>query len=258
MQSANLSTAKISYIDQKTSIKLAGSNDNYPILLIHGFASSINDNWLDTHWIKFLSESGYRVIALDNRGHGKSQKFYSVDDYSLEVMAGDAVELLDYLEIDRAHVMGYSMGSRISSVLTMNHPHRVGRLILGGNGYGMIAGTGDWDPVYEGLMADSIDQVTDLRARAFRRFAERTGSDRKALAACLMGIRHLFTEEQFAEIKNHVLVAIGSDDDIASSGQKLADLMENARFFSIPGRDHMRATADKAFKSQVAEFLNAQ
>jgi pimeloyl-ACP methyl ester carboxylesterase len=258
MQSVNLSTAQISFIDRESPVDTAKSADKYPILLVHGFASSINDNWLDTHWIKSLSESGYRVIALDNRGHGKSQKFYSVDDYSLEIMAGDAIQLLDYLEIDRVHVMGYSMGSRISSVLAMNHPDRVGSLILGGNGYGMIEGTGNWDPVYDGLLADSIDGVTDLRARAFRRFADRTGSDRKALAACLMGIRQLFTEEQFAQIKNQVLVAIGSEDDIAGSGQKLADLMGNARFFSIPGRDHMRATADKVFKSKVVEFLHAQ
>ncbi len=258
MQSVNLSTAQISFIDRESPVDTPQSIDEYPILLVHGFASSINDNWLDTHWIKFLTESGFRVIALDNRGHGKSQKFYSVDDYSLEKMARDAIQLLDYLEIDRAHIMGYSMGSRISSVLTINHPDRVGRLILGGNGYGMIEGTGNWDPVYEGLLADSIDDVTDLRARAFRRFADRTGSDRNALAACLMGIRQLFTEEQFAQIKNRALVAIGSEDDIAGSGQKLADTMENARFFSIPGRDHMRATADKAFKSQVVEFLQVQ
>jgi len=258
MQSVNLSNAQISYLDRKSPVKPVKLGDKVPILLVHGFASSINDNWLDTHWIKFLSESGFRVIALDNRGHGKSQKFYCVDDYSLELMADDTVQLLDYLEIDRVHVMGYSMGSRISSVLTMNHPDRVERLILGGNGYGMIEGTGDWDPVYDGLLAPSIDDVSDLRARAFRRFADRTGSDRKALAACLKGIRHLFTEEQFAEIENQVLVAIGSEDDIAGSGQKLADLMKNAQFFSIPGRDHMRATADKAFKSQVVTFLQAQ
>jgi len=257
MQSVDLATARISYVDQAPIVKTGKSAELLPILLVHGFASSINDNWRATQWIKFLAESGFRVIALDNRGHGKSEKFYSIGDYTLELMANDAMQLLDYLKIEKTHLMGYSMGSRISAVVAMNFPDRVGRLILGGNGYGMIEGTGDWDPVHDGLLAASLDEVTDQRARAFRRFADRTGSDRKALAACLLGIRQLFTEEQFAQIKNQVLVAIGSDDDIAGSGQKLADLMTNARYFPIPGRDHMRATGDKHFKSMAVEFLQS-
>ncbi len=201
---------------------------------------------------------GFRVIALDNRGHGNSQKFYTRTDYSLDIMSEDANQLLDYLEIEQAHVIGYSMGSRISSMLTMKYPHRVGRLILGGNGYGMIEGAGDWNPVRDGLLADSIEDISDLRARAFRRFADRTGGDKKALAACLMGVRQLFAEEQFAQIENPVLVAIGSEDDLAGSGQKLVDCMSNARFFSIPGRDHMRATADKTFRNEAAIFLQSE
>ncbi len=258
MPSVNLSSAQISYIDQAPVHTNSQFSGQLPILLVHGFSSSINDNWLDTHWIKFLVELGFRVIALDNRGHGRSEKFYSQSDYSLDIMTEDAIQLLDYLEIDKAHLIGYSMGSRVSSMLTMKYPQRVGRLIIGGNGYGMIEGAGDWNLVRDGLLADSIDEISDLRARAFRRFADRTGGDRKALAACLMGVRQLFSKEQFEKINIPVLVAIGSDDDLAGSGQKLADCMSDARFYSIPNRDHMRATADKTFKNEAATFLQSE
>jgi pimeloyl-ACP methyl ester carboxylesterase len=255
MPVVNLSSAKISYIDEPPFEEIGGELSKSPILLLHGFSSSITDNWVDTNWVKFLSELGLRVIALDIRGHGNSEKFYSVTDYSISALAQDAKELLDYLNVQKAHILGYSMGSRIASSITMGHPERVGRLILGGNGYGMIEGAGDWTPIRDGLLADSIEDISDSRARAFRQFADRTRSDRKALAACAMGLRQVFTEEQFSRITNPVLVAIGSQDDIAGSGEKLANCMENARFFSIPNRDHMRASTDKVFKNEVAVFL---
>ena len=255
MPIASLPGAKIAYCDHNASANSDAKQDKIPILLVHGFSSSIKDNWLDTHWIKFLSELGLRVIAFDNRGHGNSEKFYNSQDYHLSAMVEDAVQLLDYLNIPKVHLMGYSMGARISALLTITHPGRVAKLVLGGNGYGMIEGTGDWTPVRDGLLAASMDDVTDLRARAFRRFAERTGSDRQALAACVMGLRQLFTPQDFQKITHDVLVAIGTEDDIAGSGEKLANLMTNARHFPIPGRDHMRASTDKLFMGEVAQFI---
>ncbi len=253
MPLVKLPVAEISYLDQPASRQ--NSDDDLPILLLHGFSSSIRDNWLDTLWVKYLNNIGFRVIAVDNRGHGESEKFYSESDYTLDAMAGDAIDLLDHLEIPKVNVMGYSMGSRIATMVTVSHPDRVAQVILGGNGYGMIEGTGDWTHVRDGLLAASPEDIKDPRAVAFRRFADRTGSDRKALAACAMGLRQVFTRQQFASIINPVLVAIGSKDDIAGSGQKLANCMTNARVFSIPGRDHMRASADKVFKEEVARFL---
>src|SRR4051812_29533027 len=80
-----------------------------PILLIHGFASSIDVNWSGTGWIDTLKTDGRRVVAIDNRGHGASEKLYDPAFYGADVMAGDAIALLDHLDIERADVMGYSM-----------------------------------------------------------------------------------------------------------------------------------------------------
>jgi pimeloyl-ACP methyl ester carboxylesterase len=77
-----------------------------PILLIHGFASNVEINWVSTGWVETLTGAGHRVVALDNRGHGKSQKLYDPNLYFAHEMADDARRLLDHLEIERAPVIG--------------------------------------------------------------------------------------------------------------------------------------------------------
>lgn len=247
MPTASLNNLDISYIDE---------GEGVPILLVHGFASRKEINWVNTGWVKALNQAGFRVIAHDNRGHGQSTKFYSEADYTVDIMAEDAKSLLDHLGIEKAHLMGYSMGARISCSLAINHGTRFEKIILGGNGYGMVVGHGDWNPVKEALLVDDPDTIIDERGMAFRKFANQTNSDRKALAACVGGVRQLISAEGLAGITNEVLVAIGTRDDIAGSGEALAELMPNAGFLPIPNRDHMRATGDKAFISGALEFLS--
>lgn len=246
MSIAQLEQLNLAYLDE---------GEGESILLIHGFASTRFMNWVGPGWVKALTQAGYRVIAHDNRGHGESSKYYRQEDYSLQVMAEDALALLDLLKIDKCHMMGYSMGARITATLAVGNPERVSSIILGGNGYGMVEGTGDWSPVRDALLANSLDDVTDPRGRAFRSFADQTESDREALAACVMGVREPISEASFASIKNPVLVAIGTDDDVAGSPDKLVQLMPNGRYLPIPNRDHMRAVGDKVYINGVLEFL---
>ena len=98
-------------------IAYTDEGDGDPILLIHGFASNIRTNWVDTSWVKTLTNAGRRAIAIDTRGHGASEKLDDRETYAAPVMADDAGRLLDYLEIERADVMGYSMGARITALL---------------------------------------------------------------------------------------------------------------------------------------------
>lgn len=236
----------IAYLDE---------GEGEPILLIHGFASNKTVNWAYPGWVDLLRKDGRRVIALDNRGHGDSSKFYDPADYGAPVMAEDARRLLDHLGLDQVDVMGYSMGARISAFLTLNHPQRVRRAIFGGLGYGMVNGVGDPEPIARGLEADCLADVPDRTGRAFRAFAEQTKSDRKALAACIRSSRQKITEEDVARIRRPVLVAVGTKDDIAGSPEDLAALIPGARVLDIPGRDHMVAVGDKVFKQGVLDFL---
>ncbi|NVK34026.1 MAG: alpha/beta hydrolase [Rhodobacteraceae bacterium] len=239
---------EISYLDE-------GEGD--PILLIHGFGSNKSINWKGPGWVDLLVGDGRRVIAIDNRGHGESQKFYEPEDYGAPAMAEDARRLLDHLEIESADVMGYSMGARISAFLTLKYPERVKRVIFGGLGYGMITGIGDPEPVSEALEADSIQDVKDRVGRMFRAFAEQTNSDRFALAACMRSSRQRISEEDVAKISRPALIAVGTKDEIAGSPDKLAALMQNAQVLEIPGRDHMIAVGDKVYKQGVLEFLQS-
>jgi pimeloyl-ACP methyl ester carboxylesterase len=237
---------EIAFIDE-------GEGD--PVLLIHGFASNVVTNWVGPGWVKALTGAGYRVVAYDNRGHGKSAKLYGTEDYGAPLMAEDARRLLDHLDIEHADVMGYSMGARISAFLALVHPWRVRSLVFGGLGLNMVRGVAGTGPVARALEADSIDEVTNPTARTFRAFAEQTGSDLKALAACIRSSRAPITAEDVARIECPVLVVVGELDVIGGSAAALAELMPNARAVEIAGRDHMKTVGDPAYKEAVLSFL---
>ena len=235
-----------------------GGPDKLPVLLIHGFASNVETNWVNTGWVDFLVKAGYRVIAFDNRGHGQSQKLYQLTDYGAPLMAEDARRLLDHLGIARANVVGYSMGARIAAFLALTHPDRVERLVFGGLGFSMVRGMAGTGPIARALEADSIVDVTNPAARTFRAFAEQTKSDLKALAACIRSSRAPITAEMVATIQPPVFVAVGENDVIGGSAEELAELIPGARAYTIPGRDHNRAVGDRSFKAEVLKFLDGK
>ncbi|MEM7776625.1 MAG: alpha/beta hydrolase [Pseudomonadota bacterium] len=226
-----------------------------PVVLVHGFASNMNVNWVDTGWVKTLCDAGRRVIAVDNRGHGQSAKLHDPADYSAPIMAEDVRRLLDHLSLARADVMGYSMGARISAFLAMGHPDRVRSVVFAGLGLNMVRGMAGTGPIAHALEAESIDDVTNPTARTFRAFAEQTGSDLKALAACIRSSREPITAEALGQLGMPVLVAVGSDDVIGGSAADLAALIPNGEAFVIAGRDHMKAVGDRTYKDAVLAFL---
>ena len=226
-----------------------------PILLIHGFASNATVNWVDTGWVRHLTRDGRRVIAMDCRGHGASAKFYAPADYGAAVMSEDPKRLLDHLELERADIMGYSMGARHAAFLAIAQPTRVRSVIFGGLGSNMvrpIAGTG---PIATALEAASMDEVTNGTARTFRAFAESTNSDLKALAACIRSAREPVKAESLATMRCPALVAVGSDDVIGGTAEGLARHIPGAEAFVIEGRDHMKAVGDRTYKDAVTAFL---
>ena len=238
---------EIAYLDE---------GEGEPILLVHGFASSKNVNWVYPTWVSELRKAGRRVIALDNRGHGDSGKLYDPAQYSIPMMAGDVVALMDHLEIPRADVMGYSLGARMTAWLGVRQPERLRSAILGGIGIGLIDGGGPGENVAVALEAPTLDDVTDPVGRTFRAFADQTRSDRKALAACLRGSRDLMTREEARSITVPVLIAVGTADEVAGSAEKLGRVIPGSDVLDIPNRDHMRAVGDKVYKEGVNDFLS--
>ncbi len=227
-----------------------------PIVLVHGFASTKNVNWVYPTWVSELKKDGRRVIALDNRGHGESGKLYDPAQYSIAAMAGDVVALMDHLDIAQADIMGYSLGSRMTAWLAAHAPKRLRSAIFGGIGMAMSEGGGPGENVAAALEAPSLDDVTDPVGRTFRAFADQTRSDRLALAACLRGSRGLMGKQEAARISVPVLIAVGTSDEIAGSAQALGEIIAGSEILDIPNRDHMRAVGDKIYKTGVADFLS--
>ena len=245
---------RIAFVDFAPPVPATGGEGD-PILLVHGFASNHAVNWVNTLWTKTLGAAGFRVIALDNRGHGQSEKLYDPAAYHTTVMAEDARRLLDHLGIERADVMGYSMGARIAAHLALAHPERVRSLLMGGLGIHLVEGVGLPLGIADAMEAPSVDALTDPMQRTFRAFAEQTKSDLEALAACIRGSRQVLSQAEVASITTPTLIAVGTRDDVAGSGPELADLMPNARALDIPGRDHNLAVGDKVHKQGVLAFL---
>ncbi|RAI43339.1 alpha/beta fold hydrolase [Rhodoplanes roseus] len=245
----------LSFKNGPVELAYLDKGEGEPIMLVHGFASSKEANWVDPRWVHTLTHAGRRVIALDNRGHGASTKLYDPAAYHSAAMADDVRALLDHLGLGRADVMGYSMGARVTAFLALAHPERVRSVILGGLGYHLIDGVGLPDAVAEAMEAPSLADVTDPQGRTFRAFADRTKSDLRALAACIRGSRQTLTETEVSRIEPPVLIAIGTKDDVAGPPQKLAEVIPGSVLVDIPDRDHMLAVGDRVYKAAVLEFL---
>jgi len=246
MSSFHNGQVELAYLDQ---------GEGEPIVLVHGFASNKEENWVHPRWVQTLTRGGRRAIALDNRGHGASTKLHDPAAYHSATMAEDVRALLDHLGIGRADVMGYSMGARISVFFALAHPGRVRSVILGGLGIRLVEGVGLPASIAAALEAPSLAAVADPQGRMFRAFAEQTRSDLVALAACIRGSRQTLSRLEVARLDMPVLVAVGTKDPVAGSAQELATLIPDAQALDIPGRDHMRAVGDRVFKAGVIQFL---
>ncbi len=246
MQSFDSAGVRIAFDDE---------GNGEPCLLIHGFASNGRVNWVDTGWARELTRAGFRVITIDNRGHGESEKLYDSALYDASTMADDAARLLGHLGIAKAHVMGYSMGARISAFLAINHPGLVHDAVFAGLASRMITGIGGGAAIADALEAPSIRDAPSPEAKAFRYFAELTKSDLKALAACIRSSREKITVEMLGTITAPVLVVAGDADSVAGEVGPLVAAIKAARGVVLPERNHMNAVGDKTYKQEVVAFF---
>jgi pimeloyl-ACP methyl ester carboxylesterase len=238
------------------SIAFLDRGEGEPVVLVHGFASNKEVNWVAPGWVSTLLHAGRRAVALDNRGHGHSTKLYDPQAYHTDRMVEDVAALLDHLGIERADLIGYSMGARVCAFFAAHRPERVRRVILGGLGGRLTDGVGLPEEIALALEAPSLADVNDPIGRRFRAFAEQTKSDLRALAACIRGSRQVLPEPEARRIRTPLLIAVGTRDDVAGSAQELAAVIPGAEVLDIPRRDHMLAVGDKVFKAGALAFLD--
>ena len=227
------------------------------IVLLHGFTSSYVENWVETGWARRLLGERFRVVGPDARGHGRSAKLYTPAGYETSVLAGDVVALLDRVRIDRAHAVGFSMGAGIALQLAMEHPARVGAVVVAGIGDKAIRGlhdAGEISRIERGLKEGAENTETGDLAGRIRRNAERAGNDLAALAAFferggwpgdLTSIRHVAAP---------VLVVLADRDEFMPTADELLRRIP-ARVTTLEDCAHSAAAHDPRFVELALSFI---
>ena len=229
-----------------------------PVAMLHGMTAT-RDSWR-RHGFADLVRHGYQLILIDARSHGESDKPYDPGSHGgLTAMAADTVAVLDDASIDRAHVIGYSMGASTSYVLASNAPDRILSLVLGGGPHTLpeawvqgLAGVLDQGP--EALLAMFETSLGELEPE---RRDEILQLDTKSVAAAAAASIESISQDDFAELSVPCLLYVGADDELAFAQiQHIAELMPNAELHILPGLDHSRAAREsQQMLPKVLEFF---
>jgi pimeloyl-ACP methyl ester carboxylesterase len=237
------------------------------VVLLHGNGSWIEDSWGDPGVIDALATT-YRVIALDFRGYGRSDKPHDPAEYGAR-MAEDVIRLLDHLHVQRAHVVGYSMGARITSWLIVNRPGRLITATLGASTYWVDTPEqrqsfkAQAKAVLAGLDPDRLrqDNPGGIDADATPTARGELRHDPLAVAAAQAGTPGLFiTEAALAATKVPILHIIGSLDvtRLEASRHFKDEVLPSAEFVIVEGATHGGPTAlfcHPEFVLAVREFI---
>lgn len=251
---------RIHYIDEGQGV---------PVVLVHGFAVPAHLQWRKPGLIAALAKD-YRVIALDNRGHGRSDKPHDPSQYGVQ-MAEDVVRLMDHLHLDKAHVVGYSMGGFITLKLVTLHPERL--LSAAACGAGWLQPTEE-NLAFSETVAQALETRTGFgplikrlglpdRPMTFRKKAELNFfltfyHDPLALAAVSRGGAELsLTEAELRANTVPVLTIIGSEDGLLPEAEALTATMANHQLVVLEGKNHNTTSGSTPFLAELQQFLAA-
>lgn len=248
------------YVESGEGYRIAtyswGSDRDPTVLAVHGFGSSAGDNWVNTGWVRDLGASGLRVLAVDLRGHGASDKPHDPSAYSMDLMLGDLITVLDTYLVDDARYLGYSLGGRIGWLATTAAPEHISRAVLGGVPDGRPLGRMDLEQMRAFL--DDGTQPSDRSTQRYIKLGQRVpGNDLRALMALGEGLRlgDIDPGEEPAP-QQPVLFATGSRDEALEDSRRLAGRTPQGSFFEIPDRDHFNAPGCGEFRRAGIEFLS--
>lgn len=209
-----------------------------PLVLQHGFSGSLQ-RWVRAGYVEAL-RARYRVVLIDARGHGGSDKPHDPAAYTLALQTADIVAVLDALGIARALYWGFSMGGRIGYALTAYAAERFDALVIGGaSPYARSLPPGDRpdgsDPdafiaaLYQRTGRDAAQLTAEQRA-------ELHANDFRALAAGQQDWPSL--EAVLPRIAVPCLLYVGDADPVAGKMRACAPLIPGARLVILPGLDH--------------------
>ncbi|CAN5873249.1 alpha/beta hydrolase [soil metagenome] len=226
------------------------------IVLVHGFSSNRYENWKRMGWYDAIAGKGLRGFALDCRGHGGSAKPHDAASYDREAMARDVFNLMDHAGVERAHLLGFSMGAHIALAAAISEGGRIDHLVVAGVGGRIFEPGREPDAMAKAMEAASPDEIADPMLKSFRHFADEQKEDRLALAACSRGPRNPITPDALAAMRRPTLVIAGARDPLAGPPQGLADAISGAKAVTLPGCDHFSMIAHGLFKASVFDFFD--
>lgn len=258
---SNPPTAAPTYVMSTDGLRLAtylhepadASAERGTVVAVHGFASSAGLNWDLAGWTRTLTRAGFRLLTIDQRGHGASDKPTDPAAYRLDGLVEDVLTVLDAYGLDEPHYLGYSLGSRVGWRLGVQHPSRVRSLSLGGLPEGDSLRDFDLDAARARVATG--EPITDALTETYVSMAEGVpGNDVGALVALVEGLRggpqaHV---DQVPSLP--MLLVTGDDDAVAAGSRRLAEAA-GAQFVGLPGREHFNAVSSRAFKDAVLAFL---
>jgi pimeloyl-ACP methyl ester carboxylesterase len=240
------------------SIRYESWSAGPPITLLHGFTSSIEQDWADRSWIDLLASSGHQVIAVDLRGHGRSAKLYRPEGYETRLLASDVLRVSDELDVESSHVVGFSMGAGVAIQLAMDAPARVRRLVICGIGDAAIRGLHDAEEVAEiteALAAHDPGAVRSALGQRIRAAADRGGNDLEALAAMTRRGGWPGDLVDPTPVDLPVLLGVAGRDDYMRRVDRLLGLLPRAEVITVPDATHTSILSEDGFKQAVLRFL---
>ena len=241
------------------------------IVLVHGFGSSRRQNWKAPSWYDALTKAGYRVVAMDCRGHGESDKPHTTPGYGHDEMANDVLAVMDDAGIENAFVMGYSMGGAIANQLLVRNPDRLLTVTLLGAGWAgedLTELTGMMNAMADGFARKdasvlvrlvnssataqpSEQEIAAMNAALFAR------NDPQALSAVARTLPALMKVpgDQLRKTTLPVLALIG-DQDLSNlqSVRRMKEIMPRLDVVELPGATH--ASSVKPSTEPLIAFLN--
>ena len=234
------------------SINVREMGEGRPVILLHGYFSEADTNWIKYGHAKLLAEAGFRVIMPDLRAHGLSDKPHDPAHYPKDILADDQFALIDQLGLSDFDLCGYSLGGRtVARMLAKGCRPR--RVVISGMGLEGLSNTGKRAGHFRHVLENLGKHERGSPAFMAEAFLKTTGGDPVAL----LGILDTFVDTPVEVLRTFDLpigVICGDDDNDNGSASALAEVLPKGRLIGVPG-NHMSAVIKAELGLAIRDFL---